>query len=131
MAVAEAQRERAKTLKEMAQNSLFFFQSVTEYDPKAAQKHFTPEAAAVLRSMQERFAAIESRDWQRATLHALIQELSSSSGLALGKIAQPLRVAVSGSGVSPPIDVTLEVLGRDETLQRLQRAIAWIERQSR
>jgi len=51
-------------------------------------------------------------------------------GVKLGKVAQPLRVAVSGGGVSPPIDATLEILGRDVTLARLDRALEWIAARS-
>jgi glutamyl-tRNA synthetase len=49
--------------------------------------------------------------------------------LGLGSVAQPIRVAVSGSSVSPPIDATLEVLGRETTITRLQRAIDYASRQ--
>jgi glutamyl-tRNA synthetase len=65
--------------------------------------------------------------WTKESLHDALQAQSAASGLALGKIAQPLRVAVTGGSVSPPIDITLEVLGRSETFQRLTRAIDWIE----
>ncbi len=56
--------------------------------------------------------------------------MAAESGVGLGKVAQPIRVAVSGGSVSPPIDVTLEILGRDTTLQRLDRAIAACTRNS-
>ena len=62
--------------------------------------------------------------WQATKLHELVQAVAAESGAGLGKVAQPIRVAVSGGSVSPPIDVTLEILGRDTTLQRLDRAIA-------
>ncbi len=61
-------------------------------------------------------------DWQAPAIHAAIQAVADDHGLALGKVAQPIRVAVSGGSVSPPIDVTLEILGRETTLQRLDRA---------
>ena len=123
--VARAQQERAKTMKEMAQNSGFFFQDVATYDAKAAQKHLTPEARNSLRVLHASLLALD--DWSKEAINATLQALSTQTGLALGKIAQPLRVAVSGTGVSPPIDVTLEVLGKTETLKRLARAVAWID----
>ena len=124
-AVAKAQQERAKTLKEMAQNSLFFFQALKGYDEKAAKKSFTAEALAALSAMRTKLAGLG--DWTAGSLHAAINDAAGELGLSLGKVAQPIRVAVSGGSVSPPIDVTLEVLGRELTLQRLDAAIAHIE----
>jgi glutamyl-tRNA synthetase len=121
-AVAKAQQERARTLKEMAQNSLFFFRDVTTYDEKAAKKNLTAETAPLLQSVRDRMAALD--DWQASKLHEIVQAVAAESGAGLGKVAQPIRVAVSGGSVSPPIDVTLEILGRDTTLHRVDRAIA-------
>jgi glutamyl-tRNA synthetase len=121
-AVAKAQQERAKTLKEMAQNSVFFFRDFDSYDEKAAKKNLTPEAAPLLAACRERMAALP--EWQAPQLHTLIQAVAAENGAGLGKVAQPIRVAVAGGSVSPPIDVTLEILGRETTLARLDRAIA-------
>src|SRR5512139_1267240 len=121
-AVAKSQQERAKTLKEMAQNSAFFFQDVTAYDEKAARKNLTAEAAPLLQQARDRMAALES--WQASSLHEIIQAVATENSAGMGKVAQPIRVAVSGGSVSPPIDATLEILGRETTLQRLDRAIA-------
>jgi glutamyl-tRNA synthetase len=121
-AVAKAQQERARTLKEMAENSTFFFRDVTSYDEKAAKKNLTAEAAPLLRTVRGRLATLD--DWQAPRLHEVIQAVAVESSVALGKVAQPIRVAVSGGSVSPPIDATLEILGRETTLQRLDRAIA-------
>ena len=121
-AVARAQQERAKTLKEMAQNSTFFFRDVTGYDEKAARKNLTMEAAPLLQSVRDRMAVLV--DWSAPQLHEVIQAVATETSAGLGKVAQPIRVAVSGGSVSPPIDVTLEILGRETTLQRLDRAIA-------
>ena len=125
IAVARAQQERAKTLKEMAQNSGFFFRDIDTYDAKAAQKNLTADARKALQALHGNLQAVAV--WDKESIHGVLQAQSTESGLALGKIAQPLRVAVSGTGVSPPIDITLEVLGRSETLKRLVRAIEWID----
>jgi glutamyl-tRNA synthetase len=122
-AVAKAQQERAKTLKEMAQNSRFFFQDVSSYDEKAAKKNLTAEAAPVLDAIRERLAALSS--WSASNIHDAVNEIATQLGVGLGKVAQPIRVAVSGSSVSPPIDVTLEVLGRETTLKRIEAAAAY------
>jgi glutamyl-tRNA synthetase len=120
-AVAKAQQERARTLKEMAENSLFFFRDVTSYEEKAAKKNLTLEAVPLLRAVRDRLALCPQ--WQAPAIHESIVAVATEHGAGLGKVAQPIRVAVSGGSVSPPIDGTLEILGRETTLQRLDRAI--------
>jgi glutamyl-tRNA synthetase len=119
-ALVLAQRERSKTLKEMAANSRFFFGDAISLDPKAAEKHLTPDARQMLRDLAARLAAVA--EWTAATVHNTISAFASERGLALGKVAQPLRVAVSGGTVSPPIDQTLVLLGRSTTLSRIAAA---------
>ncbi len=121
-AIVEAQRERSKTLKEMARASLFFFRDPETYEEKAARKNFTSESMALLRTTREALALLV--DWSAPSIHALIEDLAGKAGVGLGKLAQPLRVAVSGGGVSPPIDQTLTILGRAATVRRLDRALA-------
>jgi glutamyl-tRNA synthetase len=124
-AIVAAQRERAKTLAEMAENSMFFFVAPARYDAKAAAKNLTPETGAVLAAAREAFGSLG--EWTAAAIHAALQLLGDQRGLALGKIAQPLRVAVAGGGVSPPIDQTLAILGRDEVITRIAAAEAFIQ----
>jgi glutamyl-tRNA synthetase len=121
-AVILAQRERSKTLKEMAEASRFFFEPPKAYEEKAARKNLTAESAPVLAAARTALSSLE--DWSAPAIHALIQAQAEAGGLGLGRIAQPIRVAVSGGSVSPPIDQTLAILGRAETLSRLDRAIA-------
>lgn len=127
-AVAKAQQERAKTLKEMAQNSVFFFADLKGYDDKAARKNLTPETAPVLQAVRERLSSLG--DWSAKPIHDCVNEVAAALNAGLGKVAQPIRVAVSGTTVSPPIDVTLEVLGRQVTLQRIERAIDFASKNS-
>ncbi len=124
-AVAKAQQERAKTLKEMAQNSVFFFQELSGYDEKAAKKNLSADSVAPLTAVRDKLSAIS--EWTAAALHDAVNQAATDLGIGLGKVAQPIRVAVSGTPVSPPIDVTLEVLGRDTTLARLSAAIAYAQ----
>jgi len=116
-----AQRERAKTLKEMAANSQFFFGEHVTLDAKAAEKHLTAEARALLGELRTRLAALE--DWRAPAIHAVLEGLATEKSLGLGKIAQPLRVAVSGGTVSPPIDATLVLLTKKRALERIERAL--------
>lgn len=112
-----AQRERSKTLKEMAESSRFFFVEQVALDAKAAEKHLTPDARALLAEIGKRFAAQPTFD--APAIHAALEAFAAEKGLGLGKIAQPLRVAVSGGTVSPPIDLTLALLGRERVQARL------------
>jgi glutamyl-tRNA synthetase len=117
-----SQRERAKTLKEMAENSRFFFGEEVEIDTKAADKHLTAEARGLLGELRARLASVET--WSAAAVHAVIEDLAKEKAVGLGKVAQPLRVAVSGGTVSPPIDATLALLGQARSLARLDRVLA-------
>ncbi|MBS3951431.1 MAG: glutamate--tRNA ligase [Methylomicrobium sp.] len=121
--VVKVQRERCKTLVEMAEASLYFYKEFEAYEEKAAKKNLTPEAALVLQGLHERFAQVES--WCSEELHQIVQAFAEDRQLNLGKVAQPLRVAVMGSSVSPAIDATLMLLGKQKTLARIERAIAY------
>ena len=117
-----ALRERSKTLKEMAANSLFFFKAPLVYDEKAVRKHVTPDVLNVLAELSTAMVKLEV--WSAPAIHALIGALAAEKGVSLGKLAQPVRLAVCGGTVSPPIDATLEILGREESLARLDKAMA-------
>jgi glutamyl-tRNA synthetase len=120
------QRERAKTLLEMAQNSLFFFRDFDGYDPKDAAAHLKPEIADCLADLRQRLAGL--RQWEAPLIHGVVTEVAESRGFKLGKVAQPLRVAIAGRAMSPPIDVTLELLGQEKTLARIDKALEYIKK---
>ena len=124
--VAGVQKERVKTIAEMAEQSRFFYEEFAEYDETAAKKHLRPVALKALQ--QARWVFLRLGDWDREQIHAAIDDVAEQQAMKFGKIAQPLRVAVTGGAVSPSIDVTLELLGRDRTLSRLGRALELIER---
>ncbi len=123
--VVIALRERAKTLVEMAQASAIFYQDITGYDDKAAAQ-LAPGVLAALDDLYTRLAALTP--WTAEGLHALVSAVADAHQLALGKLAQPLRAAVTGKTASPPIDVTLQLLGRERTLQRIERALDYIRK---
>lgn len=114
------QRERAKTIKEMAANSVFFFRAPTAYDEKAVNKHVTSDTLEVLADLVIAFGRIV--DWSAVSIHECITSCAAARDITLGKLAQPVRLAVCGGSVSPPIDATLAILGREESLVRLRRA---------
>jgi len=123
--VANAQRERARTFNEMADNSLFFFCEIGAYDDKAARKSLTPDAVPMLQAMAEGFNALS--DWNAGSVHEVINAVAQRYGVGLGKVAQPLRVAVSGGAVSPPIDITVALLGKEKSCRRIEDAVSWAQ----
>ena len=118
--IVVAQRERVKTVREMAVNSAFFFRAPASYDEKAVRKNVSAELGAVLNRTLEGLRGLE--DWAPAQIHGLLAAVSEGAGVSLGKVAQPVRIAVCGGTVSPPIDQTLAILGKAETLARLSAA---------
>ncbi|RMD80617.1 MAG: glutamate--tRNA ligase [Gammaproteobacteria bacterium] len=123
--VVLAQRERTKTLREMAEASRYFYEEPAGYEEKAAAKHLRPEVAPAMRALRERLAGLEP--WTDEAVHEAVVATAEAHGLKLGKLAQPVRVAVTGGTVSPPINVTLRLLGRERALARLDRAVAFLE----
>ncbi len=123
--VAQVLRERAQTIEELLDKSLYFYEDFESYDEGAAKKHLRPVAQDLLVDVRARLA--ELAQWQGAAIHKCLEECVSAQDSKLGKIAQPLRVAVSGTAATPGIDVTLELVGRERTLTRIDRALTFIE----
>ena len=121
-AVIEQQRERCRTLAEMAEKSAFFYAELNGYNEKDAAKHLTAEGKALLAELTKTLTILQ--DWTVQTLHVAVNGFAEGKGLGLGKVAQPIRVAVVGTAISPPIDQTLFLLGRERTLARLIAAAA-------
>jgi glutamyl-tRNA synthetase len=121
--IANAQRERARTLNEMAQNSLFFFREIERYDEQAARKNLTSGAVPVLQALADGLQRLT--EWNAGSIHEVISATAQRFGVGLGKVAQPLRVAISGGAVSPPIDITVALLGKVKTLARIADALRW------
>jgi len=119
-------RERVKTLVEMADLSEFYFCEEIAYDEKAAGKFLNKEAMPMLEQVITSLS--KESILQKENVHRLIQQLAETRGEPLVKIAQPIRVALTGKTVSPPINEVMEALGKTEVIKRLQRAIKYIER---
>ena len=120
-AIVLAQRERSKTLKEMALNSRFFFRAPESYDVKAIAKHITVEIPFLIGELAQALGALPQ--WDAASIHEQLTSFATAKGLSLGKLAQPIRLAICGGTVSPPIDASLSILGRVESLARLEKAV--------
>ena len=121
--VVAALRERAQTLKAMAEQARIWYAPIGTWDDKAVKKHLQAEGAAdVLRAMYAKLVALPV--WKPADIHALVAEVAEERGIGMGKVAQPLRVAMTGTAVSPSIEDTVYLAGRDVALKRIDDAVA-------
>jgi len=126
--VVSALRERAQTLDEMADKSEYFFSEFEDYDVNAAQKHLRPVARDMLADVRSRLSVVEP--WSAELIHAQVMATVEDYDAKLGKLAQPLRVAVSGTAATPPIDETLLLVGKARTIDRIDRALVFIDRRT-
>ncbi len=115
-----AQQSRAKTMLEMAQMSDFFYQDIN-YDANIADKHLNAESLPVLSSLQNDLSALDN--WHADEIKQVIKAVVDKLAVGFGKVAQPLRVAVTGGTSSPSIDITLELIGKTKTLARINPAM--------
>ena len=121
----EALRERSQTILEMAERAHCYYEEFEDFDPKAAKAHLRPVNRATLIALNDAFAALQ--DWTEASTQAAVESVAAHLELKLGKVAQPLRVALTGQAASPGIGVTLALVGRERTLGRVDRALAYID----
>jgi glutamyl-tRNA synthetase len=119
-------RERVKTLAEMADVSEFYFSAEITYDEKAVAKFLNQETLPMLN--QAITALLNESVLEKDRVHGVIQQLAETRGEPLVKIAQPIRVALTGRTVSPPIDEVMDVLGKERVIQRLQKAIEYVKK---
>jgi glutamyl-tRNA synthetase len=123
--VAEAFHERAETLLHMASSARYCYEDFEIIDEKSAKKHLRPVILEPLRAARDRLAGLQH--WGKTAIHEVIEEVAADFDINLGKLGQPLRVAVTSGPVSPPIDVTLWLVGQQRTIVRLDHALRLIE----
>jgi glutamyl-tRNA synthetase len=124
--VVTAQAARAKTLTELAEISAFCYQEFDDYEPTAAKKHLRPAAQQGLTRLRAELDMLSLEDWQPEMLHHVVERVASELDVNMGKVAQPLRVAIVGRAASPGIDVTLKLVGKEATLRRIDKALDFI-----
>ena len=119
--VVEAHRDRAKTLKELAASIRYYYEDFDELDANATKKHFKTATPNILQNVLDKLTVIE--DWRAENIDSAIKATCKELDLGMGKVGPALRVAVTGSAVSPSLDITLALVGKEKTLQRLSKAI--------
>ncbi|MFP4194934.1 MAG: glutamate--tRNA ligase [Desulfosalsimonas sp.] len=128
--VIETLKPRSKTFLEMADGAVFYFRAPEEYEEKGIKKLFKPEVIEPLRQLAKEIET--ARPFEEKQLEAAFMKVMETHDLKFGRIAQPVRLALSGKTVSPGIFEMIEVLGRQETVARIERAVSFIsERLSR
>ena len=127
--LVEVVRVRVKTLQEIADASTYFFKDFDTFDEKGVRKFFTEEGIALLKKCRDRIAAAPEAEFTEADLEKLYNAIVEEEGIALGKIIQPSRLALSGRTVTPGMFDVMVLLGKEKTLQRMDQAIAFGEKQ--
>lgn len=127
-ALVAAQAERVKTLKEMVEVSRYFYEDFSELDADAAKKHLRPVALEPLQAVAAALSDLST--WTEASIHQAINATAEKLGVGMGKIGMPLRVAVTGGGNSPALDITLALIGKTRSLSRLAQAISFVEQRA-
>lgn len=117
--------DRVNTLSELVNSIDYFYHDFGNYDEKAAKKHLRPVAKEPLMHVQSKLS--ELTDWQPETIQQAIDDTVSELSIGMGKVGMPLRVAVTGAGQSPNLDTTLHLIGQQRTLERIAKAIKFIE----
>ncbi|EML1876461.1 glutamate--tRNA ligase [Proteus mirabilis] len=116
--------ERCKTLKEMAESCHYFYVDFDNFEETAAKKHLRPVARQPLEVVRDKLSAIT--DWTAENVHKAIQETAEELEVGMGKVGMPLRVAVTGAGQSPALDVTVHAIGKARSIARINKALDFI-----
>jgi len=119
--VADGFRERAETLRQMVTSAQYCYDDFDEIEPKAAKKNLRPVILEPLQTARHELANLDG--WTKEGIAQTIESVAEKFEINMGKLGQPIRVAITGGAVSPPIDVTVCLVGRVRTLERLDRAI--------
>ena len=123
--VAEGFHERAGTLLQMAASARYCYEDFDAIDATAAKKHLRPVILEPIKAVREKLAALPA--WTKDAIAKTIEMTAESYEIKMGKLGQPIRVAVTGGSVSPPIDTTVFLVGRQRTLKRLDHAIEIVQ----
>jgi glutamyl-tRNA synthetase len=121
--IVQVQAERSETLCEMAAKSRYFYEDFEQYEQKASE-FLQPEIIDFVVAIKHRLTILLA--WTDEALHQVLEDIAKQFELKLGKVAQPIRVAVTGSTISPPLNTTLRLLGKKKVLERLDKALAFI-----
>ena len=126
--VADALRERSKSMIDMAKNCTIFYNDFNSFDQNQASKFFNADSKIVLDDLLSNLTKLDN--WTAENIHSIIKNITDTRGIGFGKVGQPFRLALSGDGKSGSIDITAQLIGKERTLARLKMAIEWINNNS-
>lgn len=124
-AVVALIQERCKTLVDVVEQTRFFFNEVEGYDEAALKKWVKPVSPGLLAKLKAKLESLN--EWQAEFIQAAVQAVVDENEVGFAKVAQPVRIAITGSTMSPSIDATLELLGREASMQRLSAGLQYFE----
>ncbi|MGK0410308.1 MAG: glutamyl-tRNA synthetase [Shewanella psychromarinicola] len=122
--IVTALSDRAKTLKELAASSRYFYEDFNDFDEAQAKKHLRGVALEPLTLFNQKLS--ELNDWSVENIHHAIEATATELDVGMGKVGMPLRVAVTGAGQSPALDLTLFLIGKERSAQRISKAIEFV-----
>ena len=122
--IVDLYRQRVSTINELVDSILYCFQDFDEYDAKAAKKALREAALEPLQMLLDELSSLDN--WQTSDIHGVIEKITQKLEVNMGKVGQPLRVAVTGGSFSPPIDETVAMIGKARTITRINKAIEFI-----
>jgi glutamyl-tRNA synthetase len=117
--------QRVDTLRQLAEKTRYFYQDFDQFDAAAAKKHLRVVAAEPLLAVKQRLSTLT--EWTTTAIHHAIEATAAELDIGMGKVGMPLRVAVTGAGQSPALDQTVQWIGRQRVLQRIDQALAFID----
>ncbi len=123
--VVKTLQERARTMLEMADGAVFYYKSDFDYDTQAAEKFFKPETLPVYEAVVGKLEKLG--DCSHDGIEAMFKDICGEMGVKMGQVGPPVRVALCGGTASPGIYEVIEVLGKEETIKRVKRAVAFID----
>lgn len=124
-AVVKTLQERARTMLEMADGAIFYYNADFNYEPQAVEKFMKPETAPLYGALMARLASLS--EFTHDPIESQFKALCDEKGIKMGQIGPPVRVALCGGAVSPSIYEVMETLGKDETLARIRRAAEFLK----
>jgi glutamyl-tRNA synthetase len=119
-------KERAHFVSDFWEQSWFFFQSPKTYDPKVVKKRWKEHTPDLLAELKERFEALE--DFNHDSMNKEVQDLIEAKEIGMGQIMNPLRLTLVGAGIGPGVFEIAELIGKEETLKRIQAGIDQIKK---
>jgi glutamyl-tRNA synthetase len=119
--VIRLMQERARTIYDFVDFANYFYTAPSSYEEKSRAKNWTPEAKERIGEILPKFK--QAGTWDHAAIEGVVRSYAEGKGISAGKLIHPLRLAVSGVGMGPGLFELLEVIGKDEVISRLERAV--------